>query len=164
MYELELNKFRERSELYDKYSYAIINECNERTDLTYSEITYGEQLMSERDLNPHLLFASIMLESGGNPNAVNDIYGATGYGQFIDSTAEFVWNNLLGYEGYYSDIRKDGPSNILMMAEYYDYLYSIKDNTFEVIKHYSGNITDEGTYKYLAKLNDYTQQVGVVIN
>lgn len=159
----ELNELRSRSELYDKYEYAIMTEHDLRTDLKYHEIKLGEELMVEKGYNPHLLFGTIMVESSANPNAVNESSDATGYGQFLDSTAEFVWNDLLGYGGYYSDIRKDGSSNIIMMAEYYDYLYSTKNNTFEVIKQYSGNITDEGAYIYLSKINDYTRQVGVVI-
>ena len=160
----ELNELRSRSELYDKYEYAIMNEMNTRTNLQYYEIKLGEELMIEKGFNPHLLFGSIMVESGADPNAVNELSGATGYGQFLDSTAEFVWNDLLGYGNYYSEIRKDGPSNILMMAEYYDYLYSTKGSTFEVIKQYSGNATNEGAQRYLSKINDYTNQVGVVIN
>lgn len=159
----ELNELRSRSELYDKYEYAIMTEQGIRTELKYEEVKLGDKLMAEKGYNPHLLFGTIMVESSANPEAVNEISDATGYGQFLDSTAEFVWNDLLGYGGYYSEIRKDGPSNILMMAEYYDYLYSTKGSTFEVIKQYSGNITNEGAYRYLSKINDYTQQVGVVI-
>lgn len=159
----ELNELRTRSELYDKYEYAIMTEHGIRTELKYQEVKLGEDLMVEKGYNPHLLFGTIMVESSANPEAVNETSDATGYGQFLDSTAEFVWNDLLGYDGYYSEIRKDGPSNILMMAEYYDYLYSTKGSTFEVIKQYSGNITNEGAYRYLSKINDYTQQVGVVI-
>lgn len=160
----ELNELRTRSELYDKYQYAIMTRENVRTELKYYEIKMGEQLMMEKGYDPHLLFGSIMVESSGNPQAVNESSGATGYGQFLDSTAEFVWNDLLGYDNYHSEIRKDGSSNILMMVEYYDYLYSTKGNTFEVIKQYSGNATDEGAQQYLSKINDYTRQVGVVIH
>lgn len=159
----ELTELRSRSELYDKYSYAIINESNQRTLLTYEEIKLGEQLMLEKGYDPNLMFGTIMVESGGDPNAVNSESGATGYGQFLDSTAEFVWLDLLDNEWYSSEIMKDGESNIKMMAEYYEYLYNTKGNTFQVIKQYSGNITDEGAAQYLAKINNYTQQVGVII-
>ncbi len=159
----ELNELRSRSELYDKYSYAIINECNERTELTYSEIKLGEQLMAEKGYDPNLMFGTIMVESGGNPLAINEDSGATGYGQFLNSTAEFVWTNLLGNDTYNPEIMKDGKSNIKMMAEYYDYLYSTNGSTFKVIKQYSGNITDEGAMNYLAKINNYTQKVGIII-
>lgn len=159
----ELTELRTRSELYDKYSYAIINEMEERTELTYEEIKLGEQLMREKGYDPHLMFGTIMVESGGDPDAINESSGATGYGQFLNSTAEFVWSKLLGKGNYDPEVMKDGVSNIQMMAEYYDYLYSTKGDTFSVIKQYSGNATDEGAMNYLAKINSFTQKVGVVI-
>lgn len=160
----ELTELRSRSELYDKYSYAVIDECGNRTELKYAEIKLGEQLMLEKGYDPHLMFASIMVESRGKEDLVNKKSGATGYGQFLDSTAKYVYTNLMGKSGYYSDIRKDGETNIRMMAVYYDYLYKLKKgSTFKVIKYYSGNSTDAGTQKYIDKLNYFAGKVGVVI-
>ena len=96
-------------------------------------------------------------------NAVNKESGATGYGQFLDSTARWVWTKLMGNDNYYSDIRKDGMTNIQMMAEYYDYLYGEYNSTFKVVKQYSGNSTNEGTSKYLAKVNKFIKTVGAVL-
>lgn len=160
----ELDTFRNRAELYDKYEYAVTY-GGERTQLTYAEIEYGEELMVAKGLNPNLMFGTIMVESNGIPDAVNTVSGATGYGQFLDSTAKFVWTNLLGNDTYYSDIRKDGESNILMMAEYYDYLYDeYNGDTFSVVKCYSGNTTYEGAARYLANVNNFTNTVGAVVN
>lgn len=158
----ELTELRNRSELYDKYSYAIINGTT-RTELTYDEIKLGETLMKEKGYDPNLLFGTIMVESGGNPNAVNSSSDATGYGQFINSTARFVWTDLLNNDNYYSEIRKDGKSNIQMMVAYYDYLYDIHGDTFGVIKSYSGNSTNSGAYSYLSRINNYTLKVGATV-
>ena len=159
----ELNKFRNRAELYDKYEYAI-EYGGQRTELKYEEIKYGEELMLAKGLNPHLMFGTIMVESNGKPNVVNKSSGATGYGQFLDSTAKWVWTKLLGNSTYNSSIRKDGMKNIQMMAEYYDYLYAETKSTFKVIKQYSGNSTDAGAMDYLNKVNIITKKVGEVIN
>lgn len=159
----ELNQLRTRSELYNKYEYAIIDEVGVRTELTYEEIELGETLMLAKGYDPHLMMGSIMVESHGNPNAVNSSSGATGYGQFLNSTAKWVWEDLLGRKNYYSDIRKDGESNITMMAEYYDYLYKSVGTTFSVVKCYSGNSTDSGAASYLKKINKHTSRVGVVV-
>ena len=159
----ELNMLRTRAELYDKYEYAIAY-GDDRTELTYEEIQYGEELMVAKGLNPHLMFGTIMVESAGKPDAVNNESGATGYGQFLDSTAEWVWTKLLGNSTYNSNIRKDGTKNIQMMAEYYDYLYAEHGNTFKVVKQYSGNSTNVGAAEYLAKVNSFTNKVGEVIN
>lgn len=159
----ELTMLRNRSELYDKYEYAIIDN-GERTELTYAEIELGEQLMHEKGIDPNLMFGTIMVESRANPKAVNASSGATGYGQFLNSTARWVWTDLMGNKNYYSDLRKNGEVNIQMMAEYYDYLYSVNNNTFKVVKCYSGNKTDEGASEYLAKVNNFTRKVGVTLN
>lgn len=160
----ELNYLRSREELYDKYEYAIMYD-GKRTELKYEEIQYGEELMLAKGHNPNLMFGSIMVESRANPVAVNKESGATGYGQFLDSTAKWVWTKLIGNNSYYSDIRKDGKANIQMMAEYYDYLYGMYgNNTLKVVKHYSGNSTYEGASTYLAKVNSFTRKVGEVIN
>lgn len=159
----ELNELRNRSELYNKYEYAI-EYGGARTELTYEEIQYGEELMLAKNLNPHLMFGTIMVESNGKPNVVNSSSGATGYGQFLDSTAKWVWTKLLGNSNYNSNIRKDGKKNIQMMAEYYDYLYAENKSTFKVIKQYSGNSTDEGAMNYLNKVNSFTRKVGEVIH
>ena len=160
----ELNMLRTRAELYDKYEYAIAY-GNDRTELTYEEIEYGEDLMVAKGLNPHLMFGTIMVESAGKPDAVNKESGATGYGQFLDSTAEWVWTKLLGNTNYNSNIRKDGIKNIQMMAEYYDFLYAEHGgSTFKVVKQYSGNSTNDGAANYLAKVNSFTKKVGEVVN
>lgn len=159
----ELNELRTRSELYDKYEYAIAY-GDERTELTYEEIQYGEDLMLAKGLNPHLMFGTIMVESNGKPDAVNSESGATGYGQFLNYTAEWVWTKLLGNSTYNSNIRKDGKANIQMMAEYYDYLYAEHGSTFKVVKQYSGNSTNVGAAQYLAKVNSFTKKVGEVVD
>lgn len=158
----ELNELRNRAELYDKYSYAIMD-GNNRTELTYAEIKLGEELMLEKGYDPNLMFGTIMVESRANPNAVNPVSQATGYGQFLNSTAEYVWTRLLGNSNYSREIMKDGESNIKMMAAYYEYLYNTKGSTYEVIKQYSGNSTDEGALLYLSKINSFTNKVGVII-
>lgn len=159
----ELNTLRKRAELYDKYEYAIVYN-DKRTDLTYEEIEYGENMMLAYGYDPDLMFGSIMVESRATSNAVNKESGATGYGQFLDSTAQWVWTRLLGNDTYHSDIRKDGKSNIQMMATYYDYLYNTKGDTFNVVKTYSGNSTYAGTARYLAKVNSFISTVGAIIN
>ena len=160
----DLNRLRTREELYNKYEYAIY-EDGYRTDLTYEEIKLGEDLMVEKGYDPHLMFGTIMVECSGEREQVTPPYDATGYGQFLDSTAKWVWTKLMGNDNYHSDLRKDGETNIKMMAEYYDYLYSIKGgDTFRVIKHYSGNSTNEGAARYLARINSYTKKVGVTVD
>ena len=120
--------------------------------------------MVAKGYDPHLMFGTIMVESRAQSDAVNISSGAMGYGQFLNSTAEWVWTDILGNNTYYSDIRKDGKSNIQMMAAYYDYLYTETGSTFNVAKCYSGNTTNEGTSEYIAKVNSFISTVGAVLN
>lgn len=151
----ELNELRSRKELYDKYQYAIFDEDGKRTELTYEEIKLGEEIMLDNNLDPDIMFGTIMVESNGNPKAVNTDTNATGYGQFLDSTAEWVWTELLGHDNYASNVRKDGKANIQMMGAYYGYLYGQKGNTFDVMKAYSGNSTNSGATKYIDRVNHH---------
>lgn len=160
----ELNDLRSRKELLDKYEYAIFDESGNRTSLTYAEIKLGEDLMAESGHDPNLMFGTIMVESRGNSAAVNPVSNSTGYGQFMNSTARFVWTDLLGNSNYTPDIRKDGESNIRMMAAYYDYLYEKNKSTIKVVKEYSGNSTMAGAMSYLNKINSFTRKCGVTIH
>ena len=159
----ELKVFREREELYDKYEYCIFDETGERTELTYSQIKLGEELMEENGYDPNLLLGTIMVESRGNPDAYNESSGAAGYGQLMNTTAEYLWEDVMGLSDYNPQIRYDGDANIYMMAEYYNYLYKNGYDTFRVVKQYSGNLYDYGAYEYLSKINSYTKQCGVTI-
>lgn len=161
----ELNFLYGRKELFDKYEYAVINEVGDRTCLTYEQIKLGQDLMLENGYDPNLLLGTIMVESGGDPSRVNEESGATGLGQFLDESAEFVWCDLMGNDYYDPEIRKDAESNIKMMACYYDYLYKQEyGDTFNVIKRYSGNVTDWGTSQYIQRINNFTSKVGVLIS
>ena len=58
----KLKKFEKRKELYNKYEYAIYDESNKRTDITYKQIATGEELMRKEGKDKDLLFGIIMTE------------------------------------------------------------------------------------------------------
>lgn len=87
----KLKKFEKRKELYNKYEYAIYNEANKRTDLTYEQIATGEELMKKEGIDPDLLFGIIMTESNGDEKATSATSTARGYGQFLAGSGEFVY-------------------------------------------------------------------------
>lgn len=122
----ELQTYKSRAELYDKYQYAVIDKSGNRTDLTYDNIATGEQLMQEKGLDPDLLFGIIMTESGGIESASNANSTATGFGQLLQGTAKFTYEKQMGNgAGSYShSMAKDGSTNIAMVANYLDYLHN----------------------------------------
>lgn len=160
-----INKYRKREELHDKYEYVIYNKEGIRTDLTYDQIQTGEELMLAKGLDPDLLFGSIMVESDGKENAKSSISTASGYGQFLNTTGKFVYEDLLGNDkGIYDHTITpfDGDINIKMMVAYYDYLYKQTGNTFSVIRCYSGGSSSFANY-YLSKINSYTKTTGSIV-
>ncbi len=154
----ELNDFRQRAELYDKYDYAIIREEDgSRTDITYDNIKSLEELSAEQGLTEdanQLILSIAMTESRGYETAENSQSTATGFGQFLSGTGKFVYTSLMDGDGIYkhSEMAKDGQTNLDMMVYYISYLdEKYHGNLSSIIDEYRG--THDSTY--LAKLDKY---------
>lgn len=152
----ELDVYKEREELYNKYEYAIEYE-GQRTDLTYKEIKYGEEKMKEENLDPDLLFGIIMVESRGTRNAKNNESTATGYGQVLAGTGKYLYEDVMGNgKGTYNhSYAYDGKTNINMVSTYLGYLCDNKSSLFGAVKQYCGR-DDAGTQSYLNCINSFT--------
>ena len=61
----DLKKYEKRSELFDKYEYAIYH-GKKRTSFTYSQLELAEDIMEEKGMDANPLLAIAMNESGGN--------------------------------------------------------------------------------------------------
>ena len=156
-YYKELSVLRERAELYEEYEYALVyNE--ERTDITYDQLKTGIDICNEAGVNPHLLFAFIMAESHGDETAKNIKSTATGYGQLLNSTAKFVYEDLMdnGKGTFISTLSKDGDTNIEMTARYIAYLKENNSSIDGIIIAYAGE--DNSGYK--AELNSWLAKAG----
>lgn len=155
----EYNKLSLREELYDKYEY-VVTYGGERTDVTYDQIKFGEELMVEKNYDPNILFSIIMVESRGKEAAKNKKSSATGYGQFIKGTGKYVYEALLGNgEGTYNHpvTAIDGDTNIEMMVTYLDHLFTKTNNNFtKSISIYSGR-GSVGTKLYISWMNGFTR-------
>ena len=154
----ELNDFRQRAELYDKYDYAIIREEDgSRTDITYDNIKSLEELSAEQRLTEdanQLILSIAMTESRGYETAENSQSTATGFGQFLSGTGRFVYTSLMDGDGVYkhSEMAKDGQTNLDMMVYYISYLdEKYHGNLSSIIDEYRG--THDSTY--LTKLDKY---------
>lgn len=155
----ELQTYKSRAELYDKYDYAIIDKSGNRTDLTYDNIATGEQLMQEKGLDPDLLFGIIMTESGGIEAASNSGSTALGFGQLLQGTAKFTYEKQMGNgAGTYShSMAKDGDTNIEMVANYLDYLHNDQGlDIYSTIRSYRG-CNDQS---YIATIDSYIGKHG----
>lgn len=154
----ELKVLRERKELYDKYSYAILNDAGERTDITYDQIITLKDLLKESSIDDEdLILAWIMTESNGNEKARNTKSTAKGYGQILDGTSKFIYTNLMNNNSadWHSSIALNGDTNIEMMVTYIDYLYD-KNNgdLYDIMRDYRGKRDISG---YVSKIDSYLQ-------
>lgn len=154
----DLIKYEQREELFDKYEYAIIDKYENRTDITYEQILTLEDLVKEYPINDtDLILSIIMTESRGIETAQNSESTAKGYGQLLNSTAKYAYNELLNYDeilctNYSYDMALDGDLNIEMMVAYINYLYEYNGYSVEAaINSYRG--CNDTSYK--SKINSY---------
>lgn len=160
----QLQDYKAREELYNKYEYAIYNDSGERTDISYDQLKTAEELMKAEGFNDaKLLFAMIMTESGGDAEAQNPSSSAKGYGQLINGTAKVCYEDFLGNGSgtYSSDMALNGDTNIEMMVAYLAYLKDTNNgNVDSMINDYRG-LNSSG---YKSKINSYLTQVGTSID
>ena len=159
-YKKELSVYKEREELYNKYEYAIYY-GGERTDLTYDQIKYGEELMEEKGYDPNLLFSIIMTESRADETCTSTTSTAKGYGQFLDGTAKFVYEDRLELGTFQPSYSLNGKTNILMMSSYLDYLINKNSTLTGVIQNYRGKKDVSG---YMREMNRFSSVNSMAMN
>ena len=152
----ELNIYKDREELYNKYEYALYREDGTRTDISYDNLKTLEEQTKEKGMTEEandLILAIAMTESKGTESAKNINSSASGYGQFLSSTGKFVYTELLGNETYNHSVDAlDGNKNITMMVAYIDYLgEKYNGNIIAVMDEYRGIHDDT----YLVKIDNY---------
>lgn len=136
-----LDEFRKRSELFNSYEIAIMNTYNKRTDMTYDELEYLDNLCKEKGIPTMMIVSMIKLESNFDPNLKSNESSAKGYMQVIKGTGKFTYENLMGNEkGSYDHSLADDPkTNLKLGVTYIDYLFDRSNgDVVEVIKRYSG--------------------------
>jgi soluble lytic murein transglycosylase-like protein len=154
----QLKTFATRSELYDKYEYALYDTDGKRTDLTYTQVQTGEELMKEKGLDPDLLFGIIMTESNGIEKASNSESTARGYGQMLAGTAKLTYEILQkhGSGTYNHSMAYNGDTNISMVVSYLSYLKGLGKSLNETIIGYRG-LNDP---RYFRTINSYISKSG----
>ena len=153
----ELDFYRHREELYNKYEYALFYN-GERTDITYEHLDSLEEMVKGTSVpNPELILAIIGLESHFCATAHN-ASGASGFGQFMPGTASSVWKNLLGNDpdDWDPDMIYDPDLNLQMTVAYMDYLIDKHGSPREALRQQSGSGTNDAHLDgYIATLDSY---------
>ncbi len=147
--------YEEREELFDKYEYSIIRTDGTRTDLTYDQLKTAEDLSIEQGLDTDMVLSIVMTESNGVEEAQSTRSTAKGYGQILDGTGEFVWEDLLNRGTYYPSYALNGYYNLEMTTAYLGYLGDYWDgDIYMMIKNYRGEDGDV-LRNYIDKIDSY---------
>lgn len=152
----ELQAFSEREELFDKYEYAIYDKQHVRTDITYDRLKTAEDLCKEKGVDIDYVLSTIMVESGGKETITNPNSTAAGFGQMLDSTATYVYENIMenGSGTYDHSMALDGDTNLNMTIEYIAYLQDRVSTPYQLVERYRG-VED---LEYIDRLNSYLIQ------
>lgn len=152
----ELKELRSRRELYDKYSY-VLSYNGQRTDMTYDQLKYGEDLMKSKNIDPNLLFGVVMTESKATEKAQNKCSSARGYCQVIESTAKSIYERYLHKGIYKHSMAFDGYTNMEIGAELIAInMEKYNGDTQKVIQRYRG-LDDPA---YYASVDAYVNRGG----
>lgn len=134
----ELDTFRNRAELYDKYEYVLFYD-GKRTDMTYNLVAYGEDIMKKENIDPNMLFGLVMVESSGKEKAQNSTSSARGFCQLIDTTAKSLYENVLKRGSYRHDYAFNGYINLELGAKLISgNMKQYRGNTYTTIQLYRG--------------------------
>jgi len=134
----ELDTFRNRAELYDKYEYVLFYD-GKRTDMTYNLVSYGETIMKKENIDPNMLFGLVMVESRGVQKAQNSTSTARGFCQLINTTAKSLYENELNKGSYRHDYAFNGYINLELGAKLIaSNMEQYKGNTYTTIQRYRG--------------------------
>lgn len=165
----ELQEFKSREELYNKYEWALYD-GNTRNDITFDQLVTLEEMVQDSSIDDQdFLLAIVMTESRGNEKAQNPTSTAKGYGQFLNSTSKFVYTDLLGRDNWSPSVALDGDTNLQMMVAYTDYLYKQNNgNLYGLIQGYRG-LEDCSSYireidKYLANVDKSVHDIYLAYN
>lgn len=157
---IEIEHYKGRAELYDRYEYAIVNEMGDRTDITYDNLKTLSELCEEYGVDMDLILSIIMVESRGRADAKNSDSTARGLGQILESTGEIIYEKLMGNEkgSYNHDMALDPMLNMEMIVVYMNHLQNeYNGNMTLCLKNYCGDQSETGNYvyTYIGKVDKY---------
>lgn len=153
------DKYSEDMRLMENYQYVMKRDGYSLTEENIRTLEKYAKDDDMPDVNPHLVFAMIYLESQFNPNEVNK-GKYIGLGQICLDTAKYV-KQYYGYEDTITkETLKDPNLNLKYHASYIRLLFKTqKRNWYNVIMTYSGarvaNDPNKFMWTYIGHLNKF---------
>lgn len=164
--EAQIKSLQDRIDEENQYDFGlmkeywyVIKEAPLKGGVEFELIQHVENLCKEKDINPHLVWAMIDVESDYIANIDNAVSSARGLGQFLKSTAELFYSKaqFMNRGTYDHKYAYDPYINTEMMVWYLEYLRdSYNEDLLTMMQRYSGD-TGGTTYynKVIAELNQY---------
>lgn len=122
-----------------KYDY-VIDVAPVDGGVSYALLEHVDQRCKEKNVNPHLVWGIVNIESSFDTRARNAKSDARGFGQFLKSTGKSIYENYLGLGPYNHDYAYDPYVGLEMIIEYLHYLTEYhRGNVISMIQNYSGD-------------------------
>ena len=130
IYDEEIKKKVEETKVknnkYSKYDIIIDRAKSYGRDVSYLDYEFLDYVFEEADrfnVNPYVVLGIVSGESNFYAEAKNKNSSATGLGQMIKGTGEYIHYNILGYKDIYNhNSLKDPRTSIRYMLGYFKYL------------------------------------------
>lgn len=145
----------------NKYTY-VFNRVSSGDGFTVGVMVYGDKLCKEHDVNPDRMWEIITCEGHFDTKANLTSTSARGLGGFLESTGEWVYEDLMGNgNGTYDHSMAYDPYIAIEMLVYLlDWMDDYYNGDLEaMISHYSG----DSSGKYYSKLVSIAARDGVDI-
>jgi hypothetical protein len=124
-------------QIYNEFSYAIEYPGS---DMTLDDIKMIIQICEEEGVNPHLWLSLVELESGYKSTARSNKSTASGWGQVLRDTGEFLYEKSLNLGKYnHSRMSIDKEINARMSIHYLAMLIKEKGSVEQALISYNGN-------------------------
>ena len=124
-----------------KFDY-VIEEAPVDGGVTIDLLVYTDERCKEYNINPHLLWAIVDIESSYQAVIDNAHSSARGLGQFLESTARTFYEKYLQYGTYDHSYAYDPYISIDLIVEYLSYLQTNYHDTKTMVRFYSGRSDD----------------------
>lgn len=156
-------KLKEDEELLQKYSFALYTSSGQRNDITPDILRLAEQTCNEQGINCNLWLSLVMTESEGKANAKNRSSTATGLGQLLKGTGEYVYEDLMGNPkgSYNHNMAYDPALNTRMSITLLGYLKRTRGSMYAAIQQYRGKKDISG---YTSVMNTWLSRGGMSVN
>lgn len=156
-------KLKEDEELLEKYSFALYTSSGQRNDITPDILRLAEATCAEQGIDCNLWLSLVMTESEGKANAKNRSSTATGLGQLLKGTGEYVYEDIMGNPkgSYNHNMAYDPALNTRMSITLLGYLKRTEGSMYAAIQSYRGKKDISG---YTGRMNRWLALQGMNVD